>query len=303
MKNSSVNVFDNIPVGTEEPVLVSRFLNDHDFAAGTRRLIVLDVRQFARWFADANREPFTVSRVTVRDVVDFREHLRREKEHAVATVNRSLVLLRRFFGWLAEQGTIPLNPVKQVKELRRVQLAPKGLDRSHVRRLLREAELRKDIRAAAIFSLFLFTGGRVGDLVHLELQDVLITERSGSVVFRFGKGGKERSVPLPLPARRVLQAYLDTRPPVESRRVFIGERGPLTDRGMRALLNKYSAVIGVKLFPHLLRHTMAHEFLADNNNDLVALAQILGHESLSTTARYVQRTQQELGEATDRLDY
>lgn len=234
MKNSSVNVFEGIPVGTEEAGLVVRFLDGHDFATGTRRLIMLDVRQFAKWFADANREPFIVNRVTVRDVVDFREYLRREKEQAVATVNRTLVLLRGFLGWLVDQGHIPSNPAKQVKELRRVQLAPKGLDRSQVRRLLREVDLRKDIRAAAIFSLFLFTGGRVGDLVYLELQDVMITERSGNVVYRFGKGGKERSVPLPLPARRVLQAYLDTRPPVESRRVFIGERGPLTDRGMRA---------------------------------------------------------------------
>src|ERR1700735_3909393 len=131
----------------------------------------------------------------------------------------------------------------------------------------------------------------------------MIGERSGSVIYRFGKGGKERSVPVPLPARRVLQAYLDTRPPVESSRVFIGERGPLTDRGVRALFNKYSAIVGVKLHPHLLRHTMAHQFLADNNNDLVSLAQLLGHESVSTTARYVQRTQQQLGEATDRLNY
>ena len=290
-------------LATEEAVLVVRFLDAHDFAAGTRRLIVLDVRQFAKWFTTANREPFVVSRVTTRDVIDFRDHLRRVKEQAVATVNRSLVLLRGFFKWLADQGTIPANPAKQVKELRRVQLAPKGLERSQVRRLLREVEVRKDIRAAAIFGLFLYTGCRVGDLVHLELQDVMIGERSGNVVYRFGKGGKERSVPLPLPARRVLQEYLDTRPPVESRRVFIGERGPLTDRGMRALLDKYGCIIGVKLFPHLMRHTMAHEFLADNNNDLVVLAQILGHENLNTTARYTKRTEQQLGEATDRLDY
>ena len=303
MKDPAVNVFAGIPVGTEEQGLVVRFLDAHDYAAGTRRLIVLDVRQFAKWFTTANREPFVVTRVTTRDVIDFRDHLRRVKEQAVATVNRSLVLLRGFFKWLAAQGKIPANPAKQVKELRRVQLAPKGLERSQVRRLLREAEVRKDIRAAAIFGLFLYTGCRVGDLVHLELQHVMIGERSGNVVYRFGKGGKERSVPLPLPARRVLQEYLDTRPPVESRHVFIGERGPLTDRGMRALLDKYGCIIGVKLFPHLMRHTMAHEFLADNNNDLVALAQILGHENLNTTARYTKRTEQQLGEATDRLDY
>ena len=77
-----------------------------------------------------------------------------------------------------------------------MQLAPKGLDRSQVRQLLREVELREDIRAAAIFSLFLYTGSRVSDLVQLELADLMLSERTGTVVFRFGKGNKQRSVPL-----------------------------------------------------------------------------------------------------------
>jgi integrase len=74
--------------------------------------------------------------------------------------------------------------------------------RALVRRLLREVELRQDIRAGAIFSLLLFTGCRVGDLVNLEIPDLTLGERSGTVVFRFGKGNKQRSVPLPLPARQ-----------------------------------------------------------------------------------------------------
>ena len=71
----------------------------------------------------------------------------------MACVNRALVTLRRFFAWLVEQGNIPTNPAKAVKELHRVQLAPKGLDKSQVRRLLREVELRQDIRAGALFTL------------------------------------------------------------------------------------------------------------------------------------------------------
>ena len=65
------------------------------------------------------------------------------------------------------------------------------MERADVRRLLREIELRQDVRANAIFHLFLYTGGRISDLVALELHDLMIGERSGSVVFRFGKGGKQ----------------------------------------------------------------------------------------------------------------
>lgn len=295
--------FKGVRSRERERTLFIQFLEAHDFRPNTLRAMASDLHQLMIWFHERNDEEFILDRVTTRDLTDFRNYLRNEKGLAVASVNRALVLIRKFFGWLVDQGELKANPATPVKELRRVELAPKGLDGHEVRRLFRESELRNDIRAHAVFSLLLYAGCRVGDLVQLEIKDLVLSERCGSATFNHGKGGKQRSTPLPLPARRAIQAWLDVRPPSPSSKVFLGCRGPLTETGVRRLCEKYSALIGVKIHPHLLRHTMAKRFLADNQNDLVSLAQILGHESLNTTRRYSLRSETQLAESSERMGY
>lgn len=301
--NSGDNVFAPIPVGKDEARLFADYLDSSDLSANSRRAVVNDLKKFARWFVDANREPLKFVRVTTRDVADFRDSLRRDQQQAVSTVNRAIVSVRKLLRWLCENGHLPFNTAKGVKELRKQELAPKGLDRAQVRRLFREVELRNDVRANAVFSFIVYTGCRVGDLVALTLDDLLLSERSGSAVFRSGKGNKQRSVPVPLAARKALLAYLESRPPIQSDAVFVGERGPLTDKGVRCLCDKYAVICGFHIHPHLLRHTMAHKFLEDNPGDLVSLAQILGHENLNTTKRYVARTEQQLADAAERMQF
>ncbi len=211
--------------------------------------------------------------------------------------------IRSYLEWLVGQGNIEANPGKVVKELRKQKIVPKGLERSQVRKVLREIDLRQDIRSKAIFSMFLQTGCRVSDLVQTEIQDLMISDRSGSVVFRNGKGSKERQVPLTLECRKALQEYLAVRPPVSSQKLFIGERGALTTVGVRSLCNKYSCICGFKIYPHLLRHTMAKTFLQNTNNDIVSLAQILGHENLNTTKIYSMKSRDDLAVVVDRLRY
>lgn len=283
-------------------LLVSRFLDGNDFSANTRRAFSHDIRSFAIWFEQTNKEPLSALRVTTADITGYKDHLWKQQKKSISTVNRALVSLRRLFSWLVEEGMLAANPCKKVKELRRQELAPQGLDQSQVRKLLREVELRGDVRANALFHLMLYTGCRVGDL-DLDLDDVAMSDRSGTVVFKHGKGSKQRSVPLPLPARKALSEYLASRPSVASSKVFIGERGPLTDRGIRSLCSKYAAICGFTIHPHLLRHTMAHRFLESSGNDLVSLAQILGHESLNTTARYTRRSPTQLAEVAEKVGW
>ena len=302
-KNWRDNVFNNISTGKNEQIYFRQFLDSQDFSIHTVKAFIFDIRKFALYFTTVNKEPFDCLRITTMDMTSFKRHMREEKQQAVSTVNRAIVSIRRYLEWLVEQGRLEANPVKVVKELRKQVIVPKGLERSQVRKLLREIDLRQDIRSKAIFTCFLHTGCRVSDLVQIELDDLMIGDRSGSVVFRNGKGSKERTVPLSLECRKALQEYLAVRPPIKNIKLFIGERGALTDIGIRSLCNKYSCICGFKIYPHLLRHSFALQFLKDTNNDLVALAQILGHENLNTTKIYSQRNGRDLAEVVGRLGY
>ena len=279
------------------------FLAANDFSHRTVKAIHSDFRKFAGWFTTANGERLELGRITTRDIADFKTHLREVRRQSVATVNRALVSIRRWLRHAVSVGLIESNPADAVKELRRMPTTPKGLSTAEVRRILREVEIRQDRKAAAIVGTMLFAGLRASEVISLELEDVTLGSRSGEVVCRHGKGNKQRLVPLSIEARRLLAAYLETRPPIDRRAVFIGERGPLTYAGLRAVCSKYAAITGVAFTAHRLRHTFAHRFLEQSSNDLVALAQILGHENLNTTSIYTKRSQEALQERIDRLRY
>jgi len=301
--NSEHNYFSGIPVRPEQSKYMSEFLCGLDVSKHTITALMQDIRKLALWFTTANQEPWDVGRVTVRDVADFREYLKSEKRQAVSTINRNLASLRKYFKYLSEVDHIEINPTLGIKVLKKQQTAPQGLSRGEIRKLLREVELRGDIRSKTVFSIILYTGARLSDVVNLELSDLMISDRSGSCVFRNGKGNKQRTVPLPLQARKVLSDYLEVRPAVPTERVFIGERGALNSRGIQSIFEKYRAITGIEnLHCHVLRHSFSHTFLSQNGN-LVQLAQILGHESLNTTAIYTKNSMEQLSEASERLVY
>lgn len=287
-----------------ESSLFASFLEVNDFAASTRTALANDMKKWVAWYESVNAEGYDSRRVTLRDVTDFRAHLRDERGQAVATVNRCLVTLRRYFSFLAQEEVIAANPASKVKELRRTPTAPKALDRAVVRRMLREATVREDHRALAILGLFVYCGLRLSEVAALQLGHLDLSERRGAVLVRHGKHNRERTVPVPAEPRRLLLDYLSRRPPVESDRLFIGQGcRPLGADGIRYLVEKYGLAVGIKLNPHALRHTFATEYLAANNNDLVGLAQLLGHESIQTTSRYTQRGETQLAAASEQVRF
>ncbi len=146
-----------------------------------------------------------------------------------------------------------------------------------------------DARNQTLFMILLDTGLRIGELVHLKMEDVHMDEGYLKVL---GKGKKERIVPIGNNAQKVLQRYLfrfrpkPINPVVQN--VFLSQSSnPLTENSMKLMFTRLAKRSGVcRLHAHLCRHTFATRFLI-NGGDVFTLQQILGHSTLEMVSRYV----------------
>jgi site-specific recombinase XerD len=262
-----------------------------------------DWRVFATWYHQTNGEPFDLARLTALDLNDYRQWALAEGL-APSTINRRMGFLKQYAAWGLGKGIVEPSvrvAIKEVKLARQQQLAPRALSQPEVRRLLKEVELRASPRDQAILYTLLFTGLRVGELAHLEVEDVTLSERKGTILIRgeHAKGGKQRQLPVPLEARRKLNAYLEIHAIGEGP-LFLGQRGPLGEDAIARVVKKYAAWAQLEeVTPHVLRHTFSYAYLEKTHNDLVGLANILGHDNLATTQIY---TQKPLGALQDEIE-
>lgn len=274
----------------------------------TLRAYEFDWSRFATWYAEVNQEPFTLERLAAMDVQDYITWGRQQGLKA-STLNRRLAWLKQYAAWGEELGMVGAEMRQRINAVpiqRKQQLAPRSLSPQEARKLLKEVKVRGNPRDEAIISVLLYTGLRVGELVALTLDDVTLSERKGSIQVRadVAKGGKERTVPVSKKARQALQAYMDARASKNNGSLFIGRQGPLSAEAIAAVVRKYadwSRLDGVT--PHILRHTFAYSYLESNNNDLVALADILGHTDLNTTRIYTKRRLSDLQEGAERVQF
>ena len=274
----------------------------------TLRAYQFDWSQFAGWYAEVNQETFTLERLAAMDVQDYITW-GRQQGLKPSTLNRRLAWLKRYSTWGAQQGVVAPEMRRRIKAIpiqRKQQLAPQSLSSREARKLLKEVKVRGNPRDEAIIATLLYTGLRVGELVALQVDDVTLSERKGTIQIRadVAKGGKEREVPVPKTAREALELYIDELPAGGNGPLFIGRQGALSAEGVAAVVSKYadwSRLEGVT--PHVLRHTFAYSYLENNNNDLVALADILGHTDLNTTRIYTKRRLSDLQEGAERVQF
>ncbi|MCP3962085.1 MAG: site-specific integrase [bacterium] len=183
---------------------------------------LLDLRHFARWFDEANGEPWTPGRTTTTDLREFKQHLRVARKRRPATINRKLASLRSFLQWAHSSGRLGDRRLPRVpRTVRRERLGPRWLERRERLALLRAVERRGSERDIAILRLLLHTGGRVQELCDLAWSDVRLSSRKGRVLVRHGKGAKQREIPL-----NNFGAGGGVPPPRHPRLLIRADRGP-----------------------------------------------------------------------------
>lgn len=274
----------------------------------TLRAYEIDWTRFSAWYAEVNLEPFTLDRLAALDIQDYLLWGQQQKLKA-ATLNRRLAWLKQYATWGERQGVVSQGMQQRIKAIpiqKKQILAPRSLTAREARKLLKEVKVRGNSRDEAILSVLLYTGLRVGELTSLTLTDITISERKGRIHIRpeIAKGNKERLVPIPKRAREALKDYFQSRQNRDAKPLFIGRQGSLSVEGIAAIVRKYAEWAHLtEVTPHVLRHTFAYNYLANNDNDLVALADILGHSDLNTTRIYTKRRLSDLQDGAERVQF
>ncbi|HSG15525.1 MAG TPA: tyrosine-type recombinase/integrase [Anaerolineae bacterium] len=290
-------------VGNKDVVTdYQEYLEQTGKSANTVKAYVHDVGAFASWFRQTTGDEFAPGIVDPREITDYRGHLL-QRGISPATVNRRLVSLRRYFLWAKKRGLISDTPFEMLERVRvkeQKDVAPRWLRRKEQLALLRAVRQGENKRDLAIIQMMLGAGLRISEAAALNLSDIQLNDRSGWVYVRTGKGMKPRSVPLSIHVRKALQAYLNARQDEDEDGLFLGQRGPLSEWGIHAVVKKYAYQARLEdATAHTLRHSFAKN-LVDADTPLDQVATLLGHESLDTTRIYTQPSERDLKRAVQR---
>ena len=281
-------------------------LHAEDTSRHTMTAYLSDVRQFVAWYTQTSHD-FVLEDVTPTDIRRYREELQEQSPAiSVATINRRLASLRRFFGWAKEVYSLSQVPTQRIRNVETQPHGPKSLDRKQWHRLLRTVEQAKGVqgvRDRCVVLLLSHTGLRAGELAAVRLGDVTLGERSGQLIVRRGKGNKMRRVPLNADARTAIREYLRVRPETPEQTLLLGQRKePLSAHAIYDVVSKYGKQAGLEdVTPHTLRHTFARTLISQGV-PLSDVADLLGHSSLDTTRIYTKANEGDLMAIVARLE-
>lgn len=264
------------------------------------KLAVQHIRVFGLWHEAQFKETFEPGALTNYAIHLYRKFSLEQEKVMASTWNSRHWALGIFCTWI---GLPDLMDGVEQKEQGRASTKHRSLTDDEYHRLVRtiEHDTRDEVlefhyhnrlRNRAAVALMLHAGLRVEEVSLLTVDDITINERSGYVLVRNGKGNKQRTVPLNKIARLSIAPWLELKPDTET--LF-----DLTTRSLQRMVNEIGQRIGIPdLTPHWLRYTFA-KMLEKAGTPLEAIRDLLGHNSIETTRRYLRSSMEELQSAVE----
>lgn len=256
-----------------------------------------DLRQFEEFAREeiGDSAPSEVKAELVREwIVSLMD-----RGYTSTSINRKLSSLRSFYKFLLRKGEMAVNPLQKITGPKNKKPLPAFLRESDMDRLLDEVDFGegfKGCRDHMIIEMFYATGVRLSELIGLDNKDV---DFSSSLIKVTGKRNKQRLIPFGEELKIAMMEYVDVRNeavPIRTNAFFVRENGERLSRSIVENLVKrnLSKVVTLKKrSPHVLRHTFATTML-NNEAELGAVKELLGHSSLATTEIYTHTTFEEL---------
>lgn len=277
--------------------------------ANTAALANQHVNVFVRWYEEKFNQAFDPFLITNYDLVMYRSHSLKVAKVEASTWNSRHWALGVFFAWLGMSELMD-GIEQQAGEL--ISEKHRALEQSEYHKLIQhcQREIRAEetqfgnwtaVRDYAMVMVMLGAGLRVAECASLDISDILIGERSGTIIVRNGKGGKCRKVNIESQILRpALRAWLEVRGNSAATALFISAKGVgLTTRTIQRIVETIGKNIGVPdLTPHWLRYTFA-KGMEQRGVALEAIRTLLGHENIETTKRYLRSSLAELQSAVE----
>lgn len=271
---------------------LTEFINyliiERGLSANTISAYENDLKRYVKFLADRHRNPVEAKQ---EDVVALFYALR-EVGLAPTSIARNFSTVRTFYKFLRGEGLTKTDPTEYLDAPKLWKKLPTVLDQHEVERLIEQPDSATDLglRDRAMLELMYACGLRISELIALRLPNILLDQHCLRV---FGKGGKERVVPVGRSAIDCLKQYQTrVRPKLDKGRgedfMFLNWRGKSLSRmGFWKILQKYVKESGIskRVSPHTLRHSFATHLL-EGGADLRAVQEMLGHTDISTTQIY-----------------
>lgn len=270
------------------------WLQDKGKMDNTINLYVQKMKLFIKWYQESYDREFD-NKILPLHIRNYRSYLLTVKKLNAKTINNYLSAIKTYCQYLIEKGTIEVNPVidNYFVDIQNTKISPVKLDNKDFNKLEESIVHYGSKRDIAIFYTLAYTGIRVSELCNIRLNDIIKDE----LIIYYGKGGKQRIIPLNTTVKEAINEWLKERNKYKYANLdylFIGERGKMNRATIFKMIREYCHVARIEpISPHQLRHYFCKHSLEKGFN-IVEVSMLAGHSKITTTQIYINPSMKEL---------